>query len=200
MKKQYLFSVQEWLPFEKILERGIIKKKDKSYVKIIKIIPINYNLKSDLEKEAILNSYKTFLKTCHFDLQILIQSNKEDLSKHISLIKQQMKKENNSILLQLSEEYLNFIQENNKEKISSSKNFFILLKISNQNKQEKTTDEERIIEQLNENYFKVKECLSRCGNLALEIDTKQETQTILYSFLNTKEYFCKKEKGEETYF
>ena len=29
----------------------------KKYIKILKIIPINYNLKSDLEKEAILNSY-----------------------------------------------------------------------------------------------------------------------------------------------
>ena len=45
-------------------------------------------MKSELEKEAILNSYKIFLKTCNFDLQILVQSNKEDLSKHISKIKE----------------------------------------------------------------------------------------------------------------
>lgn len=63
MKEQKIISVQEWLPIEKILEKGIIKLKDNSYIKIIKIIPINYNLKSELEKEAILNSYKIFLKT-----------------------------------------------------------------------------------------------------------------------------------------
>ncbi len=51
-------SIQEWIPFEKILENGIIKLKDNSYIKIIKIYPINFNLKSELEKEAILNSYK----------------------------------------------------------------------------------------------------------------------------------------------
>ena len=83
-------SVQNFLPYESILENGIIKLKNKSYVKIIKIIPINFNLKSNLEKEAILNSYKIFLKTCNFDIQILIQSNKEDLSKHISKIKSKM--------------------------------------------------------------------------------------------------------------
>jgi len=38
------------------------------------------------EKESILNSYKIFLKTCNFDFQILIQSNKENLDKHISNI------------------------------------------------------------------------------------------------------------------
>ena len=81
MKLKNNNSVQKFLPFEEILENGIIKLNDNSYIKIIKIIPINFNLKSNLEKEAILNSYKIFLKTCNFDIQILIQSNKEDLSK-----------------------------------------------------------------------------------------------------------------------
>ena len=52
------------------------------------MIPINFNLRSDLEKESILNSYKIFLKTCDFDIQILVQSNKEDLSKHFLKIKE----------------------------------------------------------------------------------------------------------------
>ena len=81
MKFEQIYSVQDWLPFEKILENGIIKLKDSSYIKILKVKPINYNLKSELEKEAILNSYKNFIKSCNFNLQILIQSKKEDLSK-----------------------------------------------------------------------------------------------------------------------
>ena len=81
MKKN--ISVQEWLPFDNILDDGIIKLKDERYIKIIKINPINYELKSELEKEAILNSYKIFLKTCDFNIQILIQSKKENLNNHI---------------------------------------------------------------------------------------------------------------------
>ena len=84
MKK--LNSIQKWLPFQKILDNGIIMLKDYSYIKILKINPINYNLKSNLEKEAILNSYKLFLKTCNFDIQILIQNTKKDLSQNISKI------------------------------------------------------------------------------------------------------------------
>ena len=91
MKQEQLYSVQDWLPFQKILDNGIIKLEENLYVKIIQINPINFNLKSELEKEAILNSYKLFLKTCNFDIQILIQSNKEDLSKHISKINSQKK-------------------------------------------------------------------------------------------------------------
>lgn len=81
MKQETIKSIQEWLPITQVLENGIIKLKEDNYIKIIKIIPVGYNLKSDLEKEAILNSYKTFLKTCNFDMQLIIQSNKEDLSR-----------------------------------------------------------------------------------------------------------------------
>ena len=72
---------------EKCLDKGIIKIEKNKYIKILKIIPINFNLKTQLEKESILNSYKIFLKSCNFDIQILIQSKKENLNNHIENIK-----------------------------------------------------------------------------------------------------------------
>ena len=85
-------SVQDWIGIEKILKNGIIKLKNNKYIKIIKVTPINFNLKSNLEKEAILNSYKIFLKTCNFNIQILIQSNKQDLKNNIKNIEKNLKK------------------------------------------------------------------------------------------------------------
>lgn len=76
------------IPIKEIKEQGIIKLKNEHYIKIIKIIPINYELKSDLEKKSILNSYKTFLNSCNFNLQILIQSKKENLEKHFFILEQ----------------------------------------------------------------------------------------------------------------
>ena len=187
MEEKQIRSVQDWLPIQKILEKGIIKLKDSSYVKILKVIPINYNLKSELEKEAILNSYKIFLKTCNFDIQILIQSNKEDLSKNISNIKIQIEKETNNNILELSKNYINFIQKINNEKKSSSKNFYIIIKNSNKNKKE-DINEEIIFQDLNEKYFKIKECLSRCGNVVQEYDSKEETRQILLSFFNSRNF------------
>ena len=45
MKKKTPCSVQDWLPFDSILDNGIIQLKDKTYLKILKVIPINYHLK-----------------------------------------------------------------------------------------------------------------------------------------------------------
>lgn len=186
MKKQKINSVQKWLPFIKILDNGIILLKDFSYVKILKVTPINYNLKSNLEKEAILNSYKLFLKTCDFNIQILIQSTKKDLSKNISNIR---KKENeNKKIKLLQEKYINYIQELNNNKKVSSKNFYILIKNSQtKNKEKYNLEKEKIIiNNLNEQYFKIKECLYRCENNVQEVENKNETLEILYKFYNIK--------------
>ncbi len=179
-------SVQEWLPVDEILENGIIKVKNKNYIKILKIIPINFELKSNLEKEAILNSYKIFLKTCNFDIQILIQSNKKDLSNHISKIKEKNKEEKENIKL-LSEKYTNYIKKINIEKKSSSKNFYILIKEIPEIKKINTNINEKIIfDKLNDKYFCIKECLSRCGNVVIDISDQKNAEKILYSFLNSR--------------
>lgn len=195
MKKEIIEPIQNWLPIEDIFENGIIKVKENNYIKIIKIIPVNYNLKSDLEKEAILNSYQTFLKTCQFDMQIIIQSNKEDLSEHIKKIRKQNEEQENEKMKLLSEKYIEFIQRKNLEQHSSSKNFYIIIQKSNlSNKNSKTNFQEIIFQELNENYLKIKECLSRCGNLAISIDEPETIKTILKSFLgNIPNHIIEKE-------
>ena len=186
-------SVQGWLQIEKIFDNGIIKLKNNKYIKIIKIIPINFNLKSQLEKEAILNSYKIFLKTCNFDLQILVQSKKEDLSKHISSVKNSTKNESKKIK-EISEEYINYLNKLNINKKSATKNFFIIIKndkkILNNKKIENLeifeNNQENIFEELNDNYLKIKDTMSRCGNLVIDINDKESILNILFSFFYPK--------------
>ena len=167
------------------MEKGIIVSKNK-YIKIIQVIPINYDLKSKLEKESILNSYKLFLKTCNFDIQILIQSKKENLSNQIFQVKEINKNEKNKKIKVLSEKYINYINQKNNENKSATKDFFIIVsyKIENKNKEENQIKETIIINYLNEAFFKVKESLSRCGNIIYEINSKEEDQKILNSFIN----------------
>ncbi len=186
MQKTENKSVQNWLPFESILENGTIKINNNEYIKILKINPINFNLKSELEKESILNSYKIFLKTCNFNFQILIQSNKEDLSKHISVIQNQLISEKNNIPA-ISKKYIEYIKQLNYSKKSSSKNFYIIIKYINQNNQIENI-ESYAIQELNDKYFKIKDCLSRCGNIVEDISEKEKIKNILFSFFNKRIY------------
>ena len=159
-KKQEFDSTQSWLKLEKILDNGIIKIEN-SYIKILKVIPINFNLKSDLEKQAILNSYKIFLKTCNFDIQIIIQSQKEDLFEHISMIEKRKNQEEEKIK-EIINKYIKDIKNLNSDNKSDSKQFFILInQIQDNNK------EDICVNQLNDKYFKnVQELLK--NNLLLD--------------------------------
>ena len=188
MKKQETNYVQQCLPFEQILKNGLIKINNNEYIKILKINPINFHLKSELEKEAILNSYKIFLKTCHFNFQILVQSNKEDLSKNISNIQKQLILEENNIS-EISKKYIEYIKKLNNNKKSSSKNFYIIIKYKNDNQHEINNVENYAYQELNDKYFKIKDCLSRCGNIVEDFSEAEKVKDILYSFFNKRIYF-----------
>lgn len=180
MKNKKLATFQKWLPFKEVLSDGIIKMKDNTYIKLIKVFPINYNLKSELEKQSILNSFKIFFKICDFDFQILIQSTKEDFSNFILILKKEQEKEENQKIQWIYEEYINFISDKNSKKDFSSKQFIIVIKnpikdnIENENI-------ERI--NLNDKYYKIKEYLSRCGNFVSEFSREQVIE-LLYSAFN----------------
>ena len=185
-------TTKEWLPFVEILDNGVIKFPN-YFVKIIKVFPINYNLKSNLEKEAILNSYKVFLKTCDFNIQILIQSKKENLSKHISNVQKSVSDEKNPKILEISEKYINYIKMKNEENRSSSKNFYIVIRSELNNL---INGEEICINNLNDNYFKIKETLSKVGNRVIEIKRKEDIEKILMSFYNQRIIQKQNQKGE----
>ena len=177
-------TIKEWIQLEKIYKDGTIKLKNNNYIKIIKIMPINYNLKSELEKKSIINSYKIFLKTCNFPIQILIQSKKENLDDHILKIQKNIEK--NKKIEDIGKEYIKYIKSINLSKKSSTKEFYIVINNEKNNTKNNIEIEEIIKNELNEKYFKIKECLSRCGNSVQEISEKEETIKILFSFLNTR--------------
>ena len=130
-----------------------------------------------LEKEAILNSYKILLKTCNFNLQILIHTNKEDISKIVSNVK----KSNNDSISIISKKYIEFLNKINSEKQTSTKNYYIIIDEQSEIENENLAN---IYYMLNEKYFKIKECLNKCGNQVKECK-KEDVIKVLHFFLNT---------------
>ena len=187
-KIKKLNSTQNWLHYDKIFKNGIILSKN-NYLKILKVIPICYDLKSNFEKESILNSYKAFFQTCNFDSQILIQSKKENLYQHFSKLKKEESQKNNKEFISIYQNYYSYISNLNQDSKSSAKNYFIVIKY----KLDNSNSEREAFINLNDMYFKIKETLSRCGNSILEVDTKEEIEEILFSFYNKNSVY---EKGE----
>lgn len=81
-------------------------------------------------------------------------------------------------MVNIFDSYIKFIKDKNKEKLSSSKNFYIIIN----SKKFPENNEENIILDLKEKYFKIKDSLSRCGNSVIEIKDKKEIKNIINSF------------------
>lgn len=169
-------SMQEWFCIDDILEDGTIITKENSRVKILRVEPINFFLRSEMEKEVILNSYKNIFKSINFDIQIIIQSTKEDLSSNINYIKSKNEERLNieSSRAKLLNNYIEYIESLNQIKKSNNKNFYIVVK----EKSEQNQIEDKI--------SKIKELLERCGNKSLEINSKKEIIKIIETFYKTR--------------
>ena len=108
-----------------------------------------------------------------------------DVSKNFQTMKD-MTKENKK-LQKISQQYIDYITELNKKKKSSTKNFYIIIKKINFNK-DMDNFESIICDELNEKFLKIKDCLSRCGNNVINILEKEEIKKILFSFLNSQKF------------
>ena len=147
-------------------------------MKLLKVYPINYNLKSSLEKEAILNSYRLFLKTCNFDIQILIQSKKEDLTYHLKKISN-LKIENERMNM-YKKSYIEYLRKVSIENKSSNKEFYIVLKQAIEGEDISFENSLQIAEnKIFENFMKIKDTLSRTGVIIKQIDSEEEVLNLL---------------------
>ena len=79
----------------------------------------------------------------------------------------------------------------NANKKSAVKNFYIIIKkskkIIEKNDIQNVNNLENIIfNELNDNYLKIKDTLSRCGNMVVDVNNKQLCKNILFSFFYPK--------------
>lgn len=108
-----------------------------------------------------------------------------NLKNHILIIEENIQKKENNYLKNIGEEYINYIKKINLLNKASSKDFYIIISYK-LNSREKTDLNELIENDLKEKYFKIKECLSRCGNDVSEIFNSKDIIKLFYSFLNTR--------------
>jgi len=125
-KKQKSHSTQKYLPF-KAIKKGVVVMKDGSLKVILMINSINFNLKSRDEQTAILNSYKNFLNSLSFSIQVLVQSRTLDLDEYLNKLELARKKQTNELLQLQTREYTAFIKELVGIANIMSKTFYIVI-------------------------------------------------------------------------
>ena len=140
----------------KTIDNNTVYLKDGTHIKIVEVEPINFELKSDFEQTAILESYRRFLKACNFDMQVVAHTELTDISNHLKKVRKLM--QNEDCLNKMADDYICFVQDIISSRKNVSRKFYIVIKGDNN---------------LEENILKIKEGLNSCGNFVQECTTEK---------------------------
>ena len=119
-------TAQDLLPIAEITD-GIVIYKNGGAALIMESTSLNFGLLSEREQIAVIASYAGLLNSFNFPVQIVIRSQKKDISNYMVYLEEAQKKIKNPKLLSLMDSYKKFIQEAIKKKNVLSKKFHIVI-------------------------------------------------------------------------
>lgn len=122
-------STQEHLPIEDIRDDLIILK-DGSCCLILQVTAINFALLSEKEQEAMIFAYAALLNSLSFPIQILIHSQKKDVSRYLRFLSEQEAKLTKPVLKKQLAKYKKFVEETVKKNEVLDKKFYVVIPFS----------------------------------------------------------------------
>ena len=122
-------ATQEFVPIKEVRD-GVVLLKDGGMRSILLCSSLNFALKSEDERQAILLQFQDLLNSLDFSIEIVIQSRKLDIRPYIALLEGQEKAQTNSLMKIQVREYIEFIRSFTENTNIMSKNFFIVVPYS----------------------------------------------------------------------
>lgn len=147
------------------------------YRAILEVTPVNFELRSEEEQDAIIDTYESFLNSVGSSFQILIRTREIDMDKYLEDLRQQLDGEIEPIYKQQLENYDEFIRSLIQTNKILTRHFYIIVPYSNSNK----VDFELVREQLNLTLDIIAKGMTRLGTHSRQL-TNIEILDLFYSF------------------
>src|SRR3989344_8973086 len=122
-------STQEHLELEDIIDNLIILK-DGSAAMIITTTAVNFGLLSESEQDATIYAYAALLNSLTFPIQVLIRSNRKDITGYEKLLSEQEARTPKPENKERIRKYREFIQETVRQRNVLDKKFYIIIPFS----------------------------------------------------------------------
>jgi len=110
------------------IKDGIVIMKNGEYRIIISVSSINFSLKSEEEKNAIIFQFQSFLNSLHFPIEIVIRSKRVELGPYLEKIKALANKQTNEQLKNQAIEYVAFVSKLIEVANIMKKSFYVVIK------------------------------------------------------------------------
>src|SRR4030043_1249499 len=119
-------STQDRLPIADIIH-DIVLFKDGGAALIIESTSLNFGLLNEIEQDAVIASYAGLLNSFNFPVQIVVRSQKKDISIYMDFLNTAAQRNKNPKLKSIIDDYKKFIQDAIKKKNVLSKKFYIVI-------------------------------------------------------------------------
>lgn len=197
-------ATQEFVPIKEV-RGGTIILKDGSLRSLIMTSSLNFSLKSEDERRAIIMQFQDFLNSLDFTVQVSIQSRRLDIRPYIALLEDRYKEQMNDLMKIQTREYIEFIKKFTETTNIMTKSFFIVVPYdpaliniksrptsffkkssASEEQQQKEASFEENRTQLEQRVSVVEQGLSRCGIRVVKLGT-EEVIELFYKIFNPGE-------------
>ena len=187
-----LNPLAEYVPIEKI-ENGVIYTRDRRYVKVVEVVPVNFLLRSAQEQRGIIYSFISYLKIAPVKVQFKVLTKRADIDRHVETVRRELEQETDPHCQMLQEDYLRLIQQlGSREAIT--RRFFLIFEYEELPGARRGHEEEEAIASLQTAARTAANYLRQCGNTVIMPENEDEaTCEILYNIL------CRKESNEQPF-
>lgn len=119
-------TTQDFVPIKEI-KNGTVILKDGTLRAVLMVSSVNFGLKSEDEKIAIIGAFQSFLNSIDFSIQIFIQSRRLDIRPYLETLEARMAEQTNELLKVQIKEYVQFIRFYTENHNVMTKEFFIVV-------------------------------------------------------------------------
>lgn len=119
-------ATQDFVPIQEVRD-GVIILKDGTMRAVVLASSLNFSLKSDDERNAIIMQFQDFLNSLDFFVQISVQSRRLDIRPYLALLEERYKEQMNDLMKIQTREYIEFIKKFTETTNIMTKSFFIVV-------------------------------------------------------------------------
>jgi hypothetical protein len=127
--KPMVSTTQDHLPIADVTN-DIVMYKDGGAALVMESTSLNFGLLNEKEQSAVITAYAAMINSLSFSIQIMVRTQRKDISSYISFVDEQAKKLTHPLLQKLMAEYREFIVDSVKKKNVLGKRFFVVLYLS----------------------------------------------------------------------
>ena len=157
---------------------GVLLLPGNNYRLVLAISSVNFELKSEAEQDALIDTYQSFLNSLGCDIQILVRIREMDMDKYIAEFNARVEQEKQKVYKDQLKNYTRFVKSLiNANKILSRQFYVVIPNVTRDN------DFETVQEELNLNADIVAKGLSRMGMQSRTLSSL-EILDLFYSLYN----------------